>query len=38
MHQADEFVVNSVGKDNISGYISMPKNPTSTTTATAAGN
>ena len=37
-HQADEFVVNTVGKDNISGYISMPKNPTSTTTATASGN
>jgi hypothetical protein len=25
-HQADEFVVNSVSKDKISGYISMPKN------------
>ena len=36
-HQADEFVVNTVGKDKISGYISMPKNPTSTTTATASG-
>jgi multidrug efflux pump subunit AcrA (membrane-fusion protein) len=36
-HQADEFVVNTVGKDEIRGYISMPKNPTSTTTATAAG-
>jgi membrane-associated HD superfamily phosphohydrolase len=37
-HQADEFVVNTVGKDKISGYISRPKNPTSTTTATASGN
>jgi hypothetical protein len=36
-HQADEFVVNTVGKDKISGYISRPKNPTSTTTATASG-
>jgi hypothetical protein len=36
-HQADEFVVNAVGKDTISGYISMPKNPTITTTATASG-
>jgi len=27
MHQADEFVVNSVAKDKISGYISVPKNP-----------
>ena len=36
-HQADEFVVNTVDKDKISGYISMPKNPTSTTTVTAAG-
>jgi hypothetical protein len=26
-HQADEFVVNSVAKDKISGYVSMPKNP-----------
>jgi len=26
-HQADEFVVNSVSKDKISGYVSMPKNP-----------
>jgi Rad3-related DNA helicase len=25
-HQADEFVVNSVTKDKISGYVSMPKN------------
>ena len=30
-HQADEFVVNSVAKDKISGYISMPKNPPATT-------
>ena len=30
-HQADEFVVNSVGKNKITGYISMPKNPPSTT-------
>jgi hypothetical protein len=36
-HQADEFVVNTVGKDKISGYISRPKNPTGTTTATASG-
>ena len=26
-HQADEFVVNAVAKDKISGYVSMPKNP-----------
>ena len=32
-HQADEFVVNSVGKDKISGYISMPKNAGTTTAA-----
>jgi len=30
-HQANEFVVNSVAKDKISGYISMPKNPPATT-------
>ena len=30
-HQADEFVVNSVAKDKISGYISVPKNPPATT-------
>jgi hypothetical protein len=30
-HQADEFVVNSVAKDKITGYISVPKNPPSTT-------
>jgi hypothetical protein len=34
-HQADEFVVNSVGKDKITGYISTPKNAGSTTTASA---
>src|SRR6202049_777706 len=28
--QADEFVVNSVGKNKISGYVSMPKNPPAT--------
>lgn len=32
-HQADEFVVNSVSKDKISGYISMPKNPGVTSAA-----
>jgi multidrug efflux pump subunit AcrA (membrane-fusion protein) len=36
-HQADEFVVNTVGKDQISGYISIPKSPVSTTIATALG-
>jgi chromosome segregation ATPase len=30
-HQANEFVVNSVAKDKITGYISMPKNPPATT-------
>ena len=30
-HQADEFVVNSVGKNKITGYVSMPMNPTATT-------
>ena len=30
-HQADEFVVNSVGKNKITGYISVPKNPPATT-------
>jgi hypothetical protein len=35
-HEADEFVVNTVGKDKISGYISVPKYPAGTTTATAA--
>lgn len=37
-HQADEFVVNSVSKDKISGYISMPKNPGRTAAAVSAGN
>jgi hypothetical protein len=32
-HQADEFVVNSVAKDKITGYISIPKNGGATTTA-----
>jgi hypothetical protein len=32
-HQADELVVNSVGKNRISGYISMPKSPATTTAA-----
>lgn len=32
-HQADEFVVNSISKDKISGYISMPKNPGVTSAA-----
>jgi len=32
-HQADEFVVNSVSKDKITGYISTPKAPVATTTA-----
>jgi hypothetical protein len=32
-HQAHEFVVNSVGKDKIAGYISTPKAPVATTTA-----
>jgi len=32
-HQADEFVVNQVGKNKISGYISMPKNAAERTTA-----
>jgi len=31
LHQANEFVVNSVAKDKITGYISMPKNPQATT-------
>jgi hypothetical protein len=30
-HQANEFVVNSVAKDKITGYVSMPKNPPATT-------
>src|SRR5579862_1608646 len=32
-HQADEFVVNTVGKDKVTGYISVPKNPATTTSA-----
>jgi hypothetical protein len=32
-HQADEFVVNTVTKDKISGYISMPKSASNTTAA-----
>jgi len=32
-HQADEFVVNTVGKDKITGYVSMPKNGGTTTAA-----
>lgn len=31
--QADEFVVNQVGKDKITGYVSMPKSQGATTTA-----
>ncbi len=34
-HQADEFVVNSVSKDKITGYVSMPKNGGTSTTASA---
>jgi hypothetical protein len=30
-HQAHEFVVNSVGKDKITGYVSTPKAPVTTT-------
>jgi hypothetical protein len=37
-HQADEFVVNSVSKDKISGYISTPKNPVRAATTAPAGN
>src|ERR1700730_8746408 len=36
-HQADEFVVNTVAKDKISGYVSIPKNPVSTTTTALVG-
>jgi hypothetical protein len=32
-HQPDEFVVNSVNKDKITGYVSMPKNGATTTAA-----
>jgi len=34
LRQADEFVVNSVAKDKITGYISMPKNRPQTSAAT----
>jgi hypothetical protein len=37
LRQADEFVVNSVSKDKITGYISVPKNPVQTSAA-ASGN
>jgi hypothetical protein len=33
-HQADEFVVNTVGKDKITGYVSMPKSPATTSAST----
>ena len=37
--QATEFVVNSVGKDKIAGYVSIPKKvPAGSTTAASAGN
>lgn len=37
--QATEFVVNSVGKDTITGYVSIPKRvPAGSTTAASAGN
>jgi hypothetical protein len=36
-HQADEFVVNTVGNDKISGYISTPRSPVSTTTTALVG-
>jgi len=35
-HQADEFVVNSVAKDKITGYISVPKNAQAPAISTAA--
>jgi hypothetical protein len=34
-HQADELVVNTVGKNTINGYISLPRYPANTTTAAA---
>jgi cell division protein FtsB len=37
-HQADEFVVNSVSKDKITGYVSMPKNPGLNATVASSGN
>jgi hypothetical protein len=36
-HQPDEFVVNTVGKDKISGYISIPKSPVGSTTTALVG-
>lgn len=36
-HQADELVVNSVGKNRISGYISMPKSSAAATTTATSG-
>jgi len=37
--QATEFVVNSIGKDKITGYVSIPKKvPAGSTTAASAGN
>jgi hypothetical protein len=36
-HEADEFVVNSLGRDKISGYISMPKNAPNITRAATSG-
>jgi hypothetical protein len=33
-HQADEFVVNTVGKDKVTGYVSMPKGPATTSAST----
>ena len=35
--QADEFVVNTVGKDKITGYVSMPKSASTTSAATTSG-
>jgi hypothetical protein len=36
-HQADEFVVNTVGKDKITGYVSVPKMAGTTSAATTSG-
>jgi hypothetical protein len=36
-HQADEFVVNTVGKDKITGYVSIPKSGATTSAATTSG-
>ncbi len=33
-HQADEFVVNTVGKDKITGYVSTPKSAATTSAST----